>query len=749
LETVLPEQQLTIWCSLTGDWPGGNRELGEKYVRILRDALTVHLKVPYTFKCLTDKLVDGVDCVIDSTAPASWWNKLWLFTHARTGRNLYFDLDTLLVGNIATFVEKLVGQRFALQRDLSPMLKDRYNSALFYWEGDHADIFKTWDERGRPLDFGTGGKYDDTHLAGGIVGSDNAWLEYMRPNAPYIQTLCPGVMVSYKHEAQHWDAPHTNTPIVCFHGRPRPHEVAPDAALGAWVPKVWQEYTGSTDYSQDLTIWCSLTGTWPDGDRALGEHYVRVLKDMVDRSLFAGPGGKKYPFKCLTDAPIEGIDCVIEPDAPASWWNKVWLFKHARTGRNFYIDLDTVITGRLEPLVDAMRGHSFLNMRDLLPRDLVTTGLFYWEGDHSDIYERYVSEDQTAFMASADNWKDRNGIGDGAWFAHCRPDAKWLQDVLPEGAVQSYKWTQMHHDWPSDETAIVCFHGLPRPHHVQKGWAPKVWCIGGLGKPAWISIINTGYGQILENVETNRKDPNAQQLQEMLPQKPEDKVLIICGGGPSLGDADALKNIKIWTNLGADVWALNGAYSFLQDQGIVPSGMVMMDARLENVRFLDKLHGRTTFYVATVCNPVVFQRLERHNVMAWTPATEGVTGPLLIGGGSSVGTRALALAVALGYRKFHLYGFDSSYREVAGKPEGHAFKQELNDGELDIVVSIHEREFHCARWMARQCEQLRGIVRQLVEDFKCEVHVFGDGLFPYAIALDSATADEPTLNPVE
>ncbi len=736
-------ENLTVWCSLTGEWPGGNRELGEKYVWVLRDAIALHYQGPYEFKCLTDRPIAGVTCVVDETAPASWWNKLWVFKHATAGRNLYLDLDTLLVGNISEFVAKLAGTRFAMQRDLSPMLKDRYNSAVIYWEGDHSDIFTAWIERDRPCTFGTDGKYDDT-AKGGIVGSDNAWIEYLRPDAPYIQTLAPGAMVSYKHEAQHWDAPHSNTPIVCFHGKPRPHEVRPDSGRGAWVPAVWQETTGSTDYSQDLTIWCSLTGTWPEGDRELGEYYVRVLKDMIERNLFAGPGGRKYPFKCLTDKAIDGIDCVVDETMPASWWNKLWLFKYATTGRNFYIDLDTVITGRLEPLIEAMRGHSFLNMRDLAPRDLVTTGLFYWEGNHSDIYTDWVNADQDAFKASADSWKDRNGIGDGAWFAKMRPEAKWLQDVLPAGAVQSYKWTQMHNDWPSAETAIVCFHGIPRPHHVHKGWAPKIWCIGGIGKPAWINIQNTDYGQILDNVEENRKNPGVPQLQEMAPLKPADKVLIICGGGPSLGDADTLKNIKLWVSMGADVWALNGAYNFLQSKGIVPTGMVMMDARVENIRFLDNPHGRTAFYLATMCNPVMFSRLERYNVVAWTPALEGVTGPLLIGGGGTVGSCALALGLALGYRKFHLYGYDSSYREVNGKPEGHAFKQDLNDGELDIIVSLHEREFHCARWMARQVEQLRNQLPQMENEFGAEITVFGDGLFPYAVALDSEIAESAT-----
>jgi uncharacterized Rossmann fold enzyme len=40
----------------------------------------------------------------------------------------------------------------------------------------------------------------------------------------------------------------------------------------------------------------------------------------------------------------------------------------------------------------------------------------------------------------------------------------------------------------------------------------------------------------------------------------------------------------------------------------------------------------------------------------------------LIGGGSTVGMNAMVLAFAAGFRKIHLYGFDSSYRPMSTTP---------------------------------------------------------------------------------
>jgi hypothetical protein len=743
----LPEQQdLTVWCVLSGSWPNGERELGEKYVRVLRDAFATQLKTPHKFKCLSDADVKDIETVVDVELPQHWWSKVWLFKYATEGRNLVFDLDMLLVGSMDQFVENLRGTPIAMQQDLS---RRQFSCSIMYWEGNHSDVFAEWDKQGRPLDYGRGGKYDDSETkstTGGMLelGADNAWVEHMRPDCKYIQDLNPGTIVSFKWEAQNWDAPHTNTPVVCFHKLPRPHEVKPDNPMGgSWVPVVWQETSnrGCVDYSLDLTIWCSLTGAWPNGDRKLGEAYVHILRDMVYRNLFAGPSAKKYPFKCLTDMPIEGIDCVVEKDAPVSWWNKMWLFKHATTGRNLYFDLDTVVTGRLEEFVEKLRGTSFTTLRDLGNREMATTGVFYWEGDQSDIYNEWTAADQAAFMATADNWKDRNGVGDGAWFAKMRPKAPWLQTLLPTSTIASYKWSQIHYDWPTEVTAVVCFHGIPRPHQIVGGWVPKIWCLGGLARPSWKTIVNTKHGKLLENIAANRKRPDIQFADAIAPEQPADKALLICGGGPSIGDKDYIDNIKLWKNMGHEMWALNGTYNFLQTQGIVPDGMVMMDARLQNIKFIENPHGKTTFYLGTTCDPVMFEKLSRYRVVGWNPAIEGLDAPLQMGGGSSVGSRALSLGYAKGYRKFHLYGYDSSYRlDAEGKTEGHAFQQDLNKGELEVYVTIHEREFHCARWMAKQCEELRDLVKTLTNDYGCEFHVFGDGLFPYAIALDSEDA---------
>ena len=74
------------------------------YVMKLKRAVERHLTVPHKFVCLTDD-PDSVDC---NTLPIplnlpGWWGKLALFSDLISERILFFDLDTILVGNIDEF----------------------------------------------------------------------------------------------------------------------------------------------------------------------------------------------------------------------------------------------------------------------------------------------------------------------------------------------------------------------------------------------------------------------------------------------------------------------------------------------------------------------------------------------------------------------------------------------------------------------------------------------------------------------
>lgn len=206
------------------------------------------------------------------------------------------------------------------------------------------------------------------------------------------------------------------------------------------------------------------------------------------------------------------------------------------------------------------------------------------------------------------------------------------------------------------------------------------------------------------------------------------KVCIV-GGGPSL--ADTLPALRFQKDRGALVMALNGTHDWLIERGIVPDMHVMLDARKENVEFVSKPNKAVTYLIAAQCHPRVFDALSASDVLVWVADVPGmreladrVHKPLgLVGGGSTVGLKAMALAYLWGFRSIALFGMDSCYRSDAH----HAYPQALNDGESRVDVLYGGKRFSCATWMHAQAEEFEHDLQQLLE-LGCAVKTFGTGL---------------------
>jgi len=110
----------------------------------------------------------------------------------------------------------------------------------------------------------------------------------------------------------------------------------------------------------------------------------------------------------------------------------------------------------------------------------------------------------------------------------------------------------------------------------------------------------------------------------------------------------------------------------------------------------------------------------------------------LIGGGSTVGMNAMVAVFAEGYRKIHLYGFDSSYRD----DHHHAYPQSLNDSERIVDALYGDKKFKVASWMAQQVNEFQVLAVELVAD-GCIITVAGDGLLQ-TVARDMAGSLPPS-----
>lgn len=235
-------------------------------------------------------------------------------------------------------------------------------------------------------------------------------------------------------------------------------------------------------------------------------------------------------------------------------------------------------------------------------------------------------------------------------------------------------------------------------------------------------ICNTDDEQLFANIRTNARRPGA-----WLKATPaHDGVAVLCGSGPSL--ADYLTEIAQWQRNGATIIAMNGSASYLAANGILPAYQVIIDARAQTA---DLVGPATHHLFASQVHPACFEKMPTATV--WHLQIEDIETHLpeyddecvFIGGAASVGNTATCLAYAMGYRRLHCYGYDSSHRHGLG----HAFPQPMNDGDPCAFVTFGGTEYLVSLTMKLQAEKFQETARSL-KQLGCELAVYGDGLLP-------------------
>lgn len=183
---------LNVICVNNNDYLGR----GGEYVSRLYRGVRRHLSAPHSFHVLTEK-------DIPEGCPG-WWAKLAMFQPARfKGRCLYFDLDTVIVGDLGD----LAGYCGAFAGIDDFYQPERLQSGVMAWQAGAADhVWTKWEEAGKPS-FSPRG--------------DARWIEFQMLYADRLQTIVPDQIVSFK--AHCGDGIPKGARVVCFHGLPRPH----------------------------------------------------------------------------------------------------------------------------------------------------------------------------------------------------------------------------------------------------------------------------------------------------------------------------------------------------------------------------------------------------------------------------------------------------------------------------------------------------------------------------------------------
>ena len=212
--TDILTDQLSVVCVQTGNYLGR----GAEYVHKLRLAVKRHLTLPHKFYVVTDdaaSIYPGM--TVKPSALPGWWEKLRLFKPGMfpDGRVLFLDLDTLITANIDEIARFDVP--FATLRDF--WRPNGLGPAVMIW---HTDVnLGIWEA------FEKSGKMNDPRGDQGFLESidDGRFRQYI------LQDVFPGCFASYKTHCT--NGLPDGVSVVCFHGKPRPHEV------GGWAKEIW------------------------------------------------------------------------------------------------------------------------------------------------------------------------------------------------------------------------------------------------------------------------------------------------------------------------------------------------------------------------------------------------------------------------------------------------------------------------------------------------------------------------------
>jgi ADP-heptose:LPS heptosyltransferase/SAM-dependent methyltransferase len=208
----------TVVCVLKS---GG--DFDESYVVRMRNMLERNLTVPFKFVCFTDlHKIDGCNTVKLVSDVPGWWPKVEVFRsdNIDSQRVVYFDLDTVILDNIDDLLD-LDGDFYGLTPwNRANRRKGYFASGIMAWRNGIADCIWSRFTKKVPQDY-----HGDQAYMSNILARNH--IEYES-----IQSVVPGIY-SYKRECR--NGLPAGARIICFHGRPRLHEMTEK-----WVTEAWR-----------------------------------------------------------------------------------------------------------------------------------------------------------------------------------------------------------------------------------------------------------------------------------------------------------------------------------------------------------------------------------------------------------------------------------------------------------------------------------------------------------------------------
>lgn len=241
-----------------------------------------------------------------------------------------------------------------------------------------------------------------------------------------------------------------------------------------------------------------------------GPEYVNRLYQAIKRNT-----NVSFLFHCFTDDATNILPEVIIHDLPfkkdlVGWWNKVYLFSDdmpiARGEKIFFVDLDTLITGSIDSLLNhdpsvitVLKDFYTGLAKTVVGHDNIGSGLMSWyHGSYPHIWNEFIRNPTAAI-------KSVEPHGDQRWIQKLIKSRIYWQDAFP-GRVVSFK-VHCSQGLPPG-AAVVCYHGTPNiPDSATKrnrSWKfvlePQRWVLDH-----WRDDVVTNHNEVQNMSRTNYK----------------------------------------------------------------------------------------------------------------------------------------------------------------------------------------------------------------------------------------------------
>jgi len=197
-----------------------------EYVTRLRNMVARNMQhTNYDFYCITDeKITEDIKTLKPTDNWGTWWQKINLFNPeiVPEGKTLYFDIDSIITGNIDDLARMRTDMSLTIIENFSPRKSEcAHNSSIILWDSGDPRITKIYEEF----------KKDSERVMKELHGDQCVVWRILRDD---IANFPRELISSYKYHCRGKGLP-KETRAVIFHGKPDPDEVTDQ-----WVKDHWK-----------------------------------------------------------------------------------------------------------------------------------------------------------------------------------------------------------------------------------------------------------------------------------------------------------------------------------------------------------------------------------------------------------------------------------------------------------------------------------------------------------------------------